>query len=236
MKNRFNTLLLGAVIVMLVGCISQTAAAERLTDKQVRTRAVEDLSTLLNETVSLTIKKLEADPLDPAPSDFQVERAHQRVMDVAVIMMDRMSDVEQAKVWYTAYQQTLEQMTASTIRRFLRITSNEPAHEPALRVVTTMALENFKDFAKTIVDSQEHQMTAAGLFYLTLLSGDIPVRALVFFHDYSETEATKFWIDTLREVVNDLDDETAQALVNYPMMRHTIDKRKAFLKSKSASD
>ena len=75
MKNRFNTLLLGAVIVMLVGCISQTATAERLTDKQVRTRAVEDLSTLLNETVSLRIKEWEADPLDPAPSDFQLERA-----------------------------------------------------------------------------------------------------------------------------------------------------------------
>ena len=233
MKNRFNTLLLGAVIVMLVGCISQTAAAERLTDKQVRTRAVEDLSTLLNETVSLRIKEWEADPLDPAPSDFQLERAHQRVMDVAVIMMDRMSDVEQAKVWHTAYQQTLEEMTASTIRRSLSIISN---HEPALRALTTTTLERFKDFAKIIADNQERQMLTVDIFYLNLLFSDIPVRAIVLFHDYSETEATGFWINTLREVVNDLDNETAQALVNYPMMRHTIDKRKAFLKSKSASD
>ena len=232
MKNRFNTLLLGAVIVMLVGCISQTAAAERLTDKQVRTRAVEELSTLLNEIVNFHIKKIEADPLDPAPSDFQLNRAFQRVKDVAVIMMDRMSDVEQAKVWSTAYQQTLEQMTASTIRRFLRLISNEPD----LRALTTIILESFKDFAKIIADTQEHQMLTVGVFYHKLLYSDILVRALVLFHDYSETEATKFWIDTLREVVNDLDNETAQALVNYPMMRHTIDKRKAFLKSKSASD
>ena len=236
MKNRFNTLLLGAVIVMLVGCMSQTATAERLTDKQVRTRAVEDLSTFLNETVSLTIKKLEADPLDPAPSNFQLARASERLMDVAEIMVDRMSDVEQAKVWNTAYQQTLEQMTASTIRRFLGITSNEPAFELPLRLITPTTLKSFKAFAKTIVDNPEHQMRAVGLFYSILLLSDIPVRALVLFYDYSETEATKFWIDTLREVVNDLDDETAQALVNYPMMRHIIDKRKAFLKSKSDSD
>ena len=154
-------------------------------------------------------------------------------MDVAVIMMDRMSDVEQAKVWHTAYQQTLEEMTASTIRRSLSIISN---HEPALRALTTTTLERFKDFAKIIADNQERQMLTVDIFYLNLLFSDIPVRALVLFHDYSETEATGFWIDTLREVVNDLDDETAQALVNYPMMRHTIDKRKAFLKSKSASD